>query len=250
MRHNGDMRSHRARLRPRRAALCALIVVGALLAASGGTHPGVARAATVDRGARSGEAAGDELNPIVDDAAFPAAAVNPLDPDPLPVPERPPDDPHANVPVPELGTIEIPAIGLVHTVYEGVTLTAINRGPGHWPGTALPGQRGNTVFPGHRTTYSHPFGDLDLLEPGDEITFRMPDGVHTYAVAETLIVHPTELWVVDQTETPTVTLIACHPKGSAAQRIVVKGELVRSEPSLAAVAAALRLADLSEQLPL
>ena len=45
-----------------------------------------------------------------------------------------------------------------------------------------------------------------------------------------MIVKPTDMWVIDQTETPTVTLIACHPKHSAAQRIVVKGKLVASIP--------------------
>jgi sortase A len=86
------------------------------------------------------------------------------------------------------------------------------------------------VFPGHRTTYSRPFHDLDRLAPGDEIVFDMPDGEHVYAVRETIVVDPTALWVVDQTDTPTVTLIACHPKGSARQRIVVQGDLVRTVP--------------------
>jgi sortase A len=149
---------------------------------------------------------------------------------PLPVPEAPPEDPYANVPVTQIGTISIPKIGLEHAVYEGVTLTVIDNGPGHWPGSAMPGRRGNTVFPGHRVTHSHPFLNLDLLAPGDEVTFRMPDGTFTYAVTGTQIVIPTDLWVIDQTPEKTMTLIACHPKHSAQQRIVVKGNLVRSEP--------------------
>lgn len=150
--------------------------------------------------------------------------------EPLPVPEPPPADAYAPTPIVDIGAISIPKIGLNHRIYEGVTLTVINEGPGHWPGTAMPGKRGNTVFPGHRTTYSKPFGDLDKLAPGDEVIFDMPDGVYVYQVRETLIVLPTDLWVVDQTETPTFTLIACHPKGSARQRIVVKGDLVASYP--------------------
>jgi len=145
---------------------------------------------------------------------------------PLPVPDPPPEDPYANVPVTEIGTISIPKIGLQHSVYEGIWLTVLNVGPGHWPNSALPGERGNAVFPGHRTTYSRPFHDLDKLAPGDQIVFQMAGAEHVYAVRETIIVKPTDMWVVDQTETPTVTLIACHPKGSAAERIVVKGDLV------------------------
>jgi sortase A len=145
---------------------------------------------------------------------------------PLPVPDAPPKDPYADVAVTQIGTISIPKIGVNHPIYEGIWLTVIDHGPGHWPNTAMPGQRGNTVFPGHRVTHSHPFLDLDQLAPGDQIIFHMADGDHVYAVRQTIIVKPTDMWVVDQTETPTVTLIACHPKHSAAERIVVKGDLV------------------------
>jgi sortase A len=149
---------------------------------------------------------------------------------PLPVPSRPPKDPYAAVPVTQIGSISIPKIGLEHPIYEGIWLTVIDHGPGHWPGTARPGQRGNTVFPGHRVTHSHPFLNLDKLAPGDQIIFHMPGVDDVYAVRQTIIVKPTDMWVVDQTPTATVTLIACHPKHSARERIVVKGDLVASIP--------------------
>jgi sortase A len=147
-----------------------------------------------------------------------------------PLPSRPPSDPYAAVPVTQIGSISIPKIGLDHPIYEGIWLTVIDHGPGHWPGTALPGQRGNTVFPGHRVTHSHPFLNLDKLAPGDQIIFHMPGVDHVYVVRQTIIVKPTDMWVVDQTPTATVTLIACHPKHSARERIVVKGDLVASIP--------------------
>ena len=56
----------------------------------------------------------------------------------LPTPEPPPPDPYAPTPIVEMGSIEIPRIGLTHAIYEGVTLTVLDRGPGHWPGTAQP----------------------------------------------------------------------------------------------------------------
>jgi sortase A len=167
---------------------------------------------------------------------------------PLPVPEPPPQDPYANVPVTQIGTITIPKIGLVHPIYEGVTLTIIDHGPGHWPGSAMPGQRGNAVFPGHRVTHSHPFLNLDLLAPGDEVTFHMADGDFTYAVSSIQIVKPTDLWVIDQSPQKTMTLIACHPKHSAAQRIVVKGNLVRSVPSPPVVSGAKDAGQRAQQL--
>ena len=183
------------------------------------------------------EASAQEDNPLLEAPSSTrapttrAAATTTTTLPPLPVPDPPPEDPYEDVPIIEIGSISIPKINLLHPLYEGVWLTVINEGPGHWPNSALPGQRGNTVFPGHRTTYSKPFNGLDLLAPGDEVTFHMPEADYTYSVRETLIVVPTDMWVIDQTETPTMTLIACHPKGSARQRIVVKGDLIRTTPT-------------------
>jgi sortase A len=150
--------------------------------------------------------------------------------EPLPQPEPPPKDPYAPTPLVQVGVIEIPKIGLVHKVFEGVTLTVIDKGPGHWPGSAMPGQRGNTVFPGHRVTNTRPFYDLDKLVNGDQIVFHMPTEDVVYKVTSTQIVRPTDMWVIDPTRSPTVTLIACHPKHSAAQRIVVKGIIAAKIP--------------------
>ena len=148
----------------------------------------------------------------------------------LPQPQPPPADPYANVPVVQIGAIQIPKIGLLSPIYEGITLTVIDHGPGHWPGSAMPCQLGNTVFPGHRVTHTHPFLNLDLLSPGDQIVFHMPGHDCVYKVTGTQIVKPTDMWVTDPTPTPTVTLIACHPKHSAAERIVVKGTLAADIP--------------------
>lgn len=124
------------------------------------------------------------------------------------------------------GRIEIPAIGLNHLTYEGIDLAVINYGPSHWPGKPLPGQPGNTVFPGHRTTFSRPFWDLDKLVPGNEVIFTTPAGRFTYRVTGTTIVGAKDIHVVNNTPDATFTLLACHPKGSAKQRIVVKGRMV------------------------
>ncbi len=124
------------------------------------------------------------------------------------------------------GRIEIPAIGLNHLTYEGIDIATINYGPSHWPGKPLPGQLGNTVFPGHRTTYSRPFWDLDKLVPGNEVIFTTPAGRFTYRVTGTTIVNAKDTYVVNNTPDATFTLTACHPKGSAKQRIVVKGRMV------------------------
>ena len=145
----------------------------------------------------------------------------------LPAPEPPPTDERAPEPVIELGTIEIPKVDVSMTMYEGIRLSTLDRGPGHWPGTAMPGQVGNVVVAGHRTSGHQVFRSIDVLVEGDEILFTETDGsVHRYRVTSSRIVVPTEVWIVDQTPTPTATLFACHPPGSVRERYVVFAELV------------------------
>ena len=138
-----------------------------------------------------------------------------------------PTDIHAAEPVIALGNLSIPKIGVDMTMYEGVRMSTLEYGPGHWPGTATPGQAGNVVVGGHRTSKHKVFRNVDQLDPGDQIVFTNPDGsVHTYAVSSVEIVQPTDVWIINPTETATATLFACHPPGSTAQRIVVFADLV------------------------
>ena len=141
---------------------------------------------------------------------------------PLPEPIVIPGDSYADEPVTEIGTMEIPKIGLAHRIFQGVTLNNIDNGPSHWPGTAVPGARGNTVFAGHRVTHSHPFLRIDELEPGDEVIFTVSNLRSVYRVTGSMVVEPAAVWIADQTQEPTGTLYACHPPGSAAERYVVK----------------------------
>ncbi|MDQ3945142.1 MAG: class E sortase [Actinomycetota bacterium] len=139
-------------------------------------------------------------------------------------------DHHPDVPVPAFGMIEIPKIGLVHPIFEGFEESQIHWGPGHWPGSAQPGARGNAVFAGHRVTHTRAFLDIDLLVPGDQIIFRTNDGTFIYQVTDHQIVTPDATWIAKPTPDATVTLFACHPKRSAKQRYVVRGTLIGSAP--------------------
>ena len=124
-----------------------------------------------------------------------------------------------------MGSISIPKLGVEMTMYEGIRLSTLDYGPGHWPGTALPGEPGNVVVGGHRTSKHRVFRNVDQLEPGDEIVFADASGSHTYLVNRVEIVNPTAMWIVEPTDTPTATLFACHPPGSTAQRIIVFADL-------------------------
>lgn len=144
--------------------------------------------------------------------------------EPLPVP-APPPDPHADEPIVEVGIIEIPKIDMTKTMFEGVSLTVLDHGPGHWPGTAMPGHRGNVVIAGHRTSHDRPFRRLDELVPGDEMFLSTLEGRFRYLVVSTEIVDPTAIRIIEQRDGHTATLFACHPPGSTKERIVVHLEL-------------------------
>jgi sortase A len=89
----------------------------------------------------------------------------------------------------------------------------------------MPGEVGNVVVAGHRTSHDAPFRDLDQLVAGDVVEFTTAAGLIEYTVTGTQIVDPDAIWIVDPTDTPTATLFACHPPGSTRQRIVVNLEL-------------------------
>jgi sortase A len=116
-------------------------------------------------------------------------------------------------------------------VVEGVSLDVLRRGPGHYPESDVPGGPGNLAIAGHRTTYGAPFWALDELAEGDTIHVVDRRGDEwVYAFREQRVVAPTDLWVVGDdplgTGAPTLTLTTCHPRFSAAQRLIAWGELV------------------------
>ncbi|MFP3899472.1 MAG: class E sortase [Acidimicrobiia bacterium] len=138
-----------------------------------------------------------------------------------------------------LARIRMPDIGVDKIVVEGVGLEDLKRGPGHYPGSPLPGQPGNAAIAGHRTTYGAPFNRIDELEPGAEIELTTEQGTFVYAVSEQLIVEPDQVEVLDDFGDDRITLTACHPEYSAAQRIVVTGQLVgETAPAAPAAGAA------------
>jgi LPXTG-site transpeptidase (sortase) family protein len=121
--------------------------------------------------------------------------------------------------------IEIPPIGLSAALLRGTTPAILNKGPGWYEESALPGQ-GNTAIAGHRTMYGSWFRHLDSLIAGDEIKLTFDNWVYSYKVERFFIIANNDWSVIDPTTTPTLTLTTCHPVGSAAQRLVVRAALV------------------------
>ena len=123
--------------------------------------------------------------------------------------------------------LQMPSIGTDHVVVAGIGVEELRLGPGHFPDTPLPGQFGNAAIAGHRTTYGQPFHDVDQLVVGDDIVVTTEAGRFTYVVNDIEIVLPSDYEVVATVDRAkaTLTLTSCHPKWSAAQRIIVHAAL-------------------------
>jgi sortase A len=149
-----------------------------------------------------------------------------------------------------IAILRIPRFGrnYVFVVVQGTSTADLIKGPGHYPGTAMPGKVGNFAVAGHRTTYLHPFYNLNQLKSGDPIvletrtqwlTYTVEDIPNTHAKAQE-IVAPTDVSVAypvpDQPNASAVpkrhvlTFTSCNPRYSAAQRIVVHALLTQRQP--------------------
>ena len=156
-------------------------------------------------------------------------------------------------PVPLAGepvaVIRIDKIGVDKVVVEGTGVPELRKGPGHYEGSPLPGQRGNAAIAGHRTTYGAPFGDLDQLsgptstKDGDTISVRTLTGTWVYKLSrDPFVVSPNQTEVLDPVPgQATLTLTTCNPKYSASERLIVQAELTGSQGALPAPEAQPRL---------
>jgi sortase A len=130
-----------------------------------------------------------------------------------------------------IGRLDIAAIGVKEYVVEGTDTENLRKGPGHYPHTPLPGERGTSAIAGHRTTYGAPFRDINKLRRRNVITMALPYGRYVYRVERTKIVDDADFSVLRKVRHDRLVLTACHPLYSAAQRVVVFARLVRREPS-------------------
>ena len=138
-----------------------------------------------------------------------------------------------------LTRITIASIGVNALIVEGTEPAALRAGAGHYEQTALPCEPGNVGIAGHRTTYGKPFNQLDELRAGDIIELTTPTGSCKYRVVDgpagsprprrgspAWVTHPKDGAVLNPMDGHFLTLTTCHPKGSAAKRLIVRAELV------------------------
>ncbi|MDQ6937591.1 MAG: class E sortase [Actinomycetota bacterium] len=149
----------------------------------------------------------------------------------------------------------IPTLGkdYAFTIVQGVRDGDLEKGPGHYPGTAIPGQVGNFSIAGHRVGKGEPFLNLNELRPGDAVVVQTAGNWYIYRVLGNTasgdlsaadaqgvvgrqIVAPSDVDVIDPVpghpgETPSrvlMTMTTCHPKYSADRRMIVHALLARA----------------------
>lgn len=134
------------------------------------------------------------------------------------------------MPAPAVGSwlarLEAPSVKLSTTVLEGSDDATLARGSGHLEDTPLPGEPGNMGIAGHRDTVFRP---LRHARVGDPMDLTTSDRVYHYRISKTLIVKPEDVYVLDPTPRPTLTLITCYPFefiGHAPKRFIVQAELM------------------------
>lgn len=135
-----------------------------------------------------------------------------------------------------IGKINIPAIELNAWLVGGAKLEQLERGPGVFAGSPLPGQLGNVAIAGHRESFGGPFEHLDVVKPGDEVIFTTQQGTFTYRVTGSRVVSANEVGVL-RTVDPSraiLTLVTCHPKWTSDERLIVSGELIGLHTPLSA----------------
>lgn len=125
-----------------------------------------------------------------------------------------------------IGRLIIPRLSVNEKIYIGISDREFDIGVGKWPGTPRAGQMGNLVIGGHRTSGTRPFYNIEKLRRGDIITVVERKKRVRYKVTNRMVVKPTAMWITKQSTKSTLTLFSCHPKGSVAQRYIVRATLM------------------------
>ncbi len=137
--------------------------------------------------------------------------------------------------------IRIPRFGArwQFAVVQGIGPPQLALGPGHVPGTALPGMVGNFAVAGHRITAGHPFWRLPSLRPGDIVDVETIAGTYEYAVTgkpsrvspgDSAALAPVPDHPGRAPQRRMITLITCDPPWTGTGRVIVTGILLRLLP--------------------
>jgi sortase A len=129
-----------------------------------------------------------------------------------------------------VGRIDVRRLGLNTVVVQGTNEAQLDEGPGHYAGSFLPGQGQLVYIAGHRTTYTAPFANIQLLRAGDRITLSLPYATFVYRVQRHVVVRATEVSRLITHGHEVLALQSCHPRFSASHRYIVYAVPVRVVP--------------------
>lgn len=153
-------------------------------------------------------------------------------PTPAPAPYRD-GKPFATMHIPRLGS------GWEWPVLENTEVTTLQKGLGHYSGTARPGDTGNFAVAGHRRTYGDPFKDFPKLRRGDAVVVNDGTTWFTYRIVKTPYrTVPTDTAVVDPVPRGSgfegagryLTLTTCEPEWGSSHRLIVWAHLDATRP--------------------
>jgi sortase (surface protein transpeptidase) len=199
----------------------------------------------------------DQLSQQIQDQWRDDPTVAPAPTAPAPAAAAPPEQPFTPAPISvgvgdPFAVLHIPRLATDYSrvVVEGAAQDQLAQGPGHYLGTAMPGEQGNLAIAGHRVGRGSPFLDLDRMRPGDPIVVETADAWFVYRVLGDAstgrfdgdpsgipgqeIVRPEAVSVISPTpggpaDGPAsgayLTLTTCHPKYSAQQRLIIHARL-------------------------
>lgn len=129
-----------------------------------------------------------------------------------------------------IARLRIPSARIDAVVFAGDDAATLEKGPGHVPGSEMPGEdtyRKNCVITGHRDSH---FRHLGWLRVGHPIELETHSGDISYRVVSRQIVNPDDVRVLQATPKPRLTLITCYPfnwVGPAPKRLVIVAEPIR-----------------------
>ena len=127
-----------------------------------------------------------------------------------------------------IALMEIPSIKLEQGIVSGISDNVLEFYLGHFEDSAMPGEKGNFSVAGHRvSSYSEAFVNLYKAEVGEEIIVKSNGKKYIYKITEMIVVDPSDISVLEDTEEATITLVTCTV--GAEERLIVKGILDRTE---------------------
>lgn len=129
-----------------------------------------------------------------------------------------------------LGRIKVPRLGLNMVVVTGTDEASLEKGPGWYTGTRLPGEGQLVYIAGHRTTYLAPFANIDALRRGDTVTLELPYATFVYQITGHVIVPSDDVARLKSKGYEQIALQACHPRFFATHRYIAYARPVEVVP--------------------